>query len=133
MSVASSGFSQGENKIDSLKRLLVSAKDTMRFNILTKLFNQTNKTDYEAALGYAQLAYHQAEAIGDSVRIVEGGRMIAYSLDDLGRNDEVILILNKVIGIALRNQKRYPELRSKFKFLLNNAGIAYMYRGNYDS
>ncbi len=133
MSVASSGFSQGENKIDSLKRLLVSAKDTMRFNILTKLFNQTNKTDYEAALGYAQLAYHQAEAIGDSVRIVEGGRMIAYSLDDLGRNDEVILILNKVIGIALRNQKRYPELRSKLKFLLNNAGIAYMYRGNYDS
>jgi signal transduction histidine kinase len=131
--MATTGYSQNEKKIDSLRKQLISSKDTMRFNILAKLFDQTYKTDYEAALGFAQLAYDQAESIGDSVRIVEGGRMIAYSLDDLGRNDEVILILNKVIGIALRNQKRYPELRSKLKFLLNNAGIAYMYRGNYDS
>jgi signal transduction histidine kinase len=130
---ASAGFTQSDKKIDSLKQELLSAKDTTRFNILSKLFDQTNKTDYEAALGYAQLAYGQAEATGDSVRIVEAGRMIAYSLDDLGRNDEVINILNKTIGIALRNQKRYPQLRSKLKFLFNNAGIAYMYRGNYDS
>ncbi len=126
-------FSQSNNYIDSLKSQLNSARDTTRFRILSQLFRATNQTDYEKALEYAELAYNQAEALGDSARIVEGGRMIAYSLDDLGRNDEVIEILNKVIGIALRNQERNPELKSKIKFLLNNAAIAYMHRGNYDS
>jgi signal transduction histidine kinase/Flp pilus assembly protein TadD len=126
-------FSQNLKKIDSLKTLLGSARDTTRFKILSELFKQTNQSDFNEALGYATQAYDQAEAIGDSAKIVEGGRMIAYSLDDLGRNDEVIDVLNKVIGIAVRNQERYPELKPKLKFLLNNAGIAYMHRGNYDS
>lgn len=120
-------------KIDSLKELLSSAKDTSRFTILYELFRATNQDNYGEALDYAKQAYKFAETIGDSTRIVEGGRMIAYSLMDLGRNDEAVTILNKTIGIALRNQDRYPELKPKIKFLLNNAAIAYMYRGNYDS
>lgn len=122
-----------QQQIDSLTLLLKSARDTTRFNILAQLFRETNRSDYEAALMYAEQAYREAEALGDSARIVEGGRMMAYTLDDLGRNDEVIAILNKVIGIANRNRARYPELKSKIKFLYNNAAIAYMYRGNYDS
>lgn len=58
---------------------------------------------------------------------------MAYALMDLGRNDEAITILNIVLSIADRNQVRYPDLKPKIKFLLNNAAIAYMYRGNYDS
>lgn len=131
--VTYSASSQNFKKIDSLKTVLGTAKDTTRFNILSELFKQTNQSDFDEALSYARQAYNQAEAIGDSAKIVEGGRMIAYSLDDLGRNDEVIEILNKVIGIAIRNQDRYPQLKPKLKFLLNNAGIAYMHRGNYDS
>lgn len=120
-------------RIDSLKALLVTVKDTSRFTILYELFRSTNQTNFDEALGYAEQAYRYAEMIGDSVRIVEGGRMIAFSLLDLGRNDEAINILNKTIAIALRNQDRHPEVRPKIKFLLNNAAIAYMYRGNYDS
>ncbi len=127
------GYSQDSNKIDSLKGLLQNTKDTSRFIILQELFKAYNQTDFNVALQYAQDAYRLAEALGDSSKIVEGGRMMAYSLMDMGRNDETINILNKVLAIAKRNQVRYPELSPKIKFLLNNAAIAYMYRGNYDS
>jgi signal transduction histidine kinase len=126
-------FGQDSRKIDSLKNELLTANDTTRFNLLQELFKSYNQTDFKVALQYAQDAYQLAHALGDSSKIVEGGRMIAYSLMDLGRNDESIDILNKVLAIARRNQKRYPDLAPKIKFLLNNAAIAYMYRGNYDS
>jgi signal transduction histidine kinase len=128
-----SAYSQSTTKVDSLKLLLESSRDTTRFRILSELFKATNRSDYEEALVYAKSAFDQAEAMGDSVKIVEGGRMMAYSLDDLGRNEEAIIILNKVIRIAQRNQDKYPKLKTILKFLYNNAGIAYMYLGKYDS
>ncbi len=127
------GYAQDSQRIDSLKNSLQTLRDTSRFNVLRELFQSYNQTDFNIALEYAQEAYQLAEALGDSSKIVEGGRMIAYSLMDLGRNDESIVILNEVLAIARRNQIRYPDLKAKIKFLLNNAAIAYMYRGNYDS
>jgi signal transduction histidine kinase/Tfp pilus assembly protein PilF len=127
------GYAQNTHRIDSLKNALQTVKDTSRFNVLQELFKAYNQTDFNTALKYAQDAYQLAEALGDSSKIVEGGRMMAYSLMDLGRNDESIVILNKVLIIARRNQLRYPDIKPKIKFLLNNAAIAYMYRGNYDS
>lgn len=124
---------QDSRKIDSLNSQLKTARDTTRFAVLQELFKSYNQKDFNMALQYAQEAYRLAETLGDSSRIVEGGRMMAYSLMDLGRNDESIVVLNKVLFIAKRNQVRYPELKAKIKFLLNNAAIAYMYRGNYDS
>ncbi len=126
-------ISQNLNKnIDSLEQLLSKAKDTSRYSILVKL-HYAYRPEYQKAYDYALLAYNQAGALGDSVKIVESGRMVAYSLDDMGRNDEVIEILNKVLAIARRNVARYPALKLQIKFILNNAGIAYMYKGNYDS
>ncbi|MCW5911781.1 MAG: tetratricopeptide repeat-containing sensor histidine kinase [Cyclobacteriaceae bacterium] len=126
-------FSQSVNqRRDSLERLLPKARDTSRYSILVQL-HYAYRPEYQKALDYATLAYNQAEALGDSVRIVESGRMMAYSLDDLGRNDEVIVMLNRVLAIARRNVGRYPALKPQFKLILNNAGIAYMYKGNYDS
>lgn len=127
------GLAQNVRRIDSLKNELQTAKDTSRFNLLQELFKSYNQTDFNVALQYAQDAYQLAESFGDSSKIVEGGRMMAYSLMDLGRSDESIVILNKVLGIAKRNRVRYPVLKPKIKFLLNNAAIAYMYRGIYDS
>jgi signal transduction histidine kinase len=112
---------------------LEDARDTTRFQLLQELFKSYNQTDFNVALQYARDAYELAETLGDSSKIVEGGRMIAFSLMDLGRNDESIVILNRVLAIAKRNQERYPDIKPKIKFLLNNAAIAYMYRGNYDS
>ncbi len=127
------GYAQDSHRIDSLKSTLQTVNDISRFNVLQELFKSYNQTDFNTALQYAQEAYRLVETLGDSSKMVEGGRMMAYSLMDLGRNDESIVILNKVLAIAKRNQTRYPELKPKIKFLLNNAAIAYMYRGNYDS
>ncbi len=126
-------FSQNEARVDSLKLLLRSARDTTRFQILSELFKQINRTDFEASLNYAKTAMNLAESMGDSVRVVEAGRMMGYSLADLGRNEDVIIILDRVIKISERNKEQHPELKSKLKFLYNNAGIAYMYLGKYDS
>lgn len=128
-----SGQGQNLERIDSLKGALEDARDTTRFQLLQELFKSYNQTDFNVALQYARDAYELAETLGDSSKIVEGGRMIAFSLMDLGRNDESIVILNRVLAIAKRNQERYPDIKPKIKFLLNNAAIAYMYRGNYDS
>ncbi|MBX2894498.1 MAG: tetratricopeptide repeat-containing sensor histidine kinase [Cyclobacteriaceae bacterium] len=117
---------------DSLERLLPKLRDTTRYKVLVQL-HYAYRPEYQKALDYATAAMHQAEALGDSVKIVESGRMVAYSLDDLGRNDEVIAMLNRVLGTARRNVGRYPVLKPQLKLILNNAGIAYMYKGNYDS
>ncbi len=127
------GLAQDFRFIDSLKSELRNANDSSRFFVLQELFKKYNQTDFNEALRYAQDAYRLAEALSDSSKIVEGGRMMAYSLMDLGRNDESIVILNRVLGIARRNQYRYPQLKPKIKFLLNNAAISYMHRGIYDS
>ena len=127
------GDAQDLKRIDSLKAVLKATQDTTRYKVLQELFKAYNNSDYNVALQYATDAYLLAEAMGDSSRIIEGGRMMAYSLMDLGRNDETIDILNKVLGIAKRNKEQYPDIKPKIKFLLNNAAIAYMYRGNYDS
>ncbi len=126
---------QGQNveKIDSLKHALEEARDTTRFKLLQELFKSYNQTDFNASLRYAKEAYQLSESLGDSSKIVESGRMVAYSLMDLGKNDESITVLNKILAIARRNQNKYPELKPKIKFILNNAAISYMHRGNYDS
>jgi signal transduction histidine kinase/Tfp pilus assembly protein PilF len=121
------------SRIDSLEIQLKLSSGSSRYEILVALFSATNRDNYELALQYATQAYGIAESIGDSVKIVESGRMMAYSLDDLGQYREVIKILNRVIKIASRNQNEFPELKSRLKSLYNNLAIAYMHRGTYDS
>jgi signal transduction histidine kinase len=123
---------QDLKKIDSLKTELVRSAPETKFPILNQLFKQYNQIDYNTALSYAREFYSLGRQFGDSVKIVEGGRMIAYSLMDLGRNDEAIEILIQTLKIADRNTKNYPEIKKQIKFILNNAGLAYTYLGNYD-
>ncbi len=129
---ASSLCAQDLKKIDSLKQKLVNAQKDDRFIIFNELFKQYNSTDYKTALNYANGFYNLAVSNADSVRIVQGGRMRAYSLMDLSRNEEAIETLGKILGIARRNQKSSPELKKQIKFILNNAGLANMYIGNFD-
>lgn len=125
-------FSQEEKKVDSLKSKLISSTDLEKFEILNALFKEYNQVDYQVALNYATEFDNLARKVGDSVKIVEGGRKIAYSLMDLGKNDEAIEELLKILAMAERNKDRYPEIKRQIKFILNNAGIAYDFLGNYD-
>ncbi|MCU0369163.1 MAG: tetratricopeptide repeat-containing sensor histidine kinase, partial [Cyclobacteriaceae bacterium] len=131
--VLSPALAQNQAVIDSLNLRLKTATDQQRFELLQRLFREYNQNDFNTALRYAEDAYKLANALGDSSKIVEGGRMMAFSLMDLGRNEEAIKILNRSLKIAYRNIDRYPDIKPKIKYLLNNTGIAYMYRGNYDS
>ena len=124
--------SQDIKKVDSLNERLSRATLSEKLEVLNELFKQYNQVDYKLALNYATEFDNLARQIGDSVKIVEGGRKIAYSLMDLGKNDEAIEILIKILGIAERNKEGFPEVKKQIKFILNNAGIAYNYLGNYD-
>ncbi len=124
--------SQNLVKVDSLKSKLAAAAVADKFLLLNQLFKEYNQVDYKIALGYATEFDNLAIQTGDSVKMVEGGRMRAYSLMDVGENDSAIEILLYVLKIAERNRERFPDLKKQIKFILNNIGIAYTYVGNYD-
>ncbi|HTH56413.1 MAG TPA: tetratricopeptide repeat-containing sensor histidine kinase [Cyclobacteriaceae bacterium] len=112
--------------------MLPSTSGEPRFVVLNELFKETNSYNFNQALDYAKQFNDLAQSSGDSVKMVQGGRMRAYSLMDLGHNEEAVVVLTDVLGIARRNQNKYPELKKQIKFILNNAGLANMYLGNYD-
>ena len=120
-------------KIDSLAALLPTTTEAAKFQLLFNLFNETKDTDFEAAHSYAQQANLVAKELGDSVLMMDAGRIMAYALDDLGRTDEALVILRRIIGFAERNLSKNPELKLKLKGIYNNAGVAYMFVGKYDS
>ncbi|HEV8514615.1 MAG TPA: tetratricopeptide repeat-containing sensor histidine kinase [Cyclobacteriaceae bacterium] len=99
---------------------------------MNELFKAYNSTNFDEALIYADDFSNQALATGDSVRIVQGGRMRAYALIYLGRNEEATEVLIHILGVAKRNQNKYGDLKGQIKFILNNIGLAYTYLGNYD-
>jgi len=123
---------QDIKKVDSLKERMLQLSSFEKLEILNELFKEYNQVDYTIALSYATEFDDLARQLGDSVKIVEGGRKIAYSLMDIGKNEEAIEILTKILGIAERNQTQFPEVKKQIKFILNNAGLAYDYLGNYD-
>jgi signal transduction histidine kinase len=124
--------SQDFKKVDSLKKELLLSKQQAKFEILNQLFKQYYQTDYKVALDYAIEFNDLAKQVGDSVKIIDGGRMMAHALMYLERNGEAIEILIKIYAIADRNKAAHPELKKQIKFILNNAGITYTYLGNYD-
>ncbi len=130
--MTSSLIAQDASKIDSLKKELSHSNGDARFTILNELFKETNSTNFNEALGYATQFNELAITAGDSLRIVQGGRMCAYSLIDLGKNDDAVVVLARILGVAKRNQVKIPELKKQIKFILNNAGLANLYLGNYD-
>jgi tetratricopeptide (TPR) repeat protein len=132
LSICNYGFGQDQNSVDSLKTLLVTTTGTERFGILNGLFEYYKSSEYQVALDYAVEFETLAKKFGDSVKIVEGGRKIAYSLMDLGRNEEALNKLITILAIAERNVFRFPEVKKQIKFILNNAGIACTNMGSYD-
>ena len=109
--------SQDIKKVDSLKERLSRATLSEKLEVLNELFKQYNQVDYKLALNYATEFDNLARQIGDSVKIVEGGRKIAYSLMDIGNNDEAIEILTKILGVAERNKEQFPEVKKQIKFI----------------
>jgi tetratricopeptide (TPR) repeat protein len=131
--LSSLGTAQETASLDSLERALknkISNQD--RFAMVERLFNHYKLTDYQKALGYANQSYSTALAMGDSNKIVLGGRQQAYVLMDLDKNKEALMILQRILAIAKRNSGRSFELKKQIKLILNNVGIVYNNLGYYD-
>jgi len=122
----------GQSKIDSLNKLLDSTAPTGQFEILKSLHDEFKFNDYTKALTYAEQALNNAKLQGDSVKIIEGGQMVAFSLIDLAKNQQALNLLDTCLQIAKRNEKRLPQVQPKIKSILNNMGIAAMYLAQYD-
>jgi hypothetical protein len=77
-----SGMAQsGATHIDSLERVLKNKlTDSDRFDVLEKLFDHYKAIDYQKALGYANQSYSTALAMGDSNKIVLGGRQYQVAM-----------------------------------------------------
>jgi tetratricopeptide (TPR) repeat protein len=123
---------KNQDKIDSLKQDLLSASGKNRLTFINELNLAYRDSSYDVALGYANDYYKLALTFGDSVCIVKGGRMIAYTLMDLSKNEEAVNLLVKALGIAKRNGEKLPELKSQVKFILNNVGLAFTMLDKYD-
>jgi signal transduction histidine kinase len=116
-----------KSKVDSLRALLplVSGVDKYRaeFGIAYELFDFDNKE----AVRYAELAYSDAQVIGDSVEIVKSGRLYGQLLRRIDRLDAATNIFLQVLPIAERN-----GVIDEQKRILNALAIAYNYMALYD-
>lgn len=124
-------FAQTHTREDSLKNELQKAKGEKRLEILNQLFDDSKLSDFDKALGYATQYNELALASGDSLKMVQGGRMRAFSLMDLGGNEEAIKSLLFVLGVTKRNQDKSADFKKQIKSILNNLGLCYLRIGNY--
>jgi tetratricopeptide (TPR) repeat protein len=114
-----------QGKIDSLlQRLQIKSKKEL---LQTHLELSVEYLDYNKAKHHAKLAYGLAKEIGDSLNMVEAGRLLAFSFRDLNELDSSIAIYKLVLPIAKRN-----GLLIEYGRLLNGMGITFTLRAAYD-
>lgn len=121
---------QGQDKrvVDSLVSVLQSSRDEQQLmdanlNLSYEYFD----TNYQQSLLYANEAYHLAEKLGDSTRMVRAGRLQGQMLRRLNQLQESIDVLEKVLGIARRN-----ALIDERKKILNGLAVVHTLRAEYD-
>lgn len=118
---------QNPGKIDSLKEELRLRGDANRYKVLWGLAYELFDVDNQQALGYAQMAYDFGTKRGDSLAIVESGRIMGQLFRRLHRLDESINILQKVLSISKRKGFEREEIH-----ILNGLAIAYSFKAEYD-
>lgn len=114
-------------KLDSLEGVLADKEGIDRFETLINKVRTTLYTDFNAAYAAANEAYEIALNEGDTLRIVEGGRILGQVLARQEKRLESIKVLEKVLPVAERHQ-----MTTDIKLILMNLGNAYTFVGNYD-
>jgi len=122
-------FAYGANgqKIDSLKKALRSSQGVDRYEILFGLAYEYSDVNDSLSLVYAEQAYDLALNLGDSARIIKGGRIKAGELRRLENIDEAIQVAEYVLGIA-RRLKNTSEL----KLILTSVATSYSLKAEFD-
>ncbi|MFN7329322.1 MAG: tetratricopeptide repeat protein, partial [Bacteroidota bacterium] len=113
---------------DSLETKLRTARDAEKLALLEQLYRNYQASDFNKAIQFADAGISVANKLDDIRYIVVFNKYKAISLMDLGRNEEAVDILLPTLKLARDNSISDQEM-----FILNNIGLAYTYRGIYDS
>ncbi|MFZ6010496.1 MAG: tetratricopeptide repeat protein [Bacteroidota bacterium] len=124
-------FSQNQRVLDSLTTDLNSSSGLKRCDILFELGRQHINWDNSGSLTFVEEGIKLAESLGDSLRIVRGGRLRGQVLRRMDRVPESIQSLSEVLNIAERN-KDDKDIYKEYKFILGGLAIAYTYNADYD-
>lgn len=120
-------YSQEDNTIDSLNKVLVRAKGKQKFEITLSLMRAYLKNSPEKSL---ELSY-AAEKIGqeqrDSLLISKAIFARGFIQTKMDMLNESITELSRALAISKRNNFRNEEIK-----ILNALAIAYSFSGNYD-
>ncbi|MBI1768030.1 MAG: tetratricopeptide repeat-containing sensor histidine kinase [Bacteroidetes bacterium] len=120
-------FRLNAQKLDSLKNVLLSSDGINKYEALFGLAYEYSDVNDSLSLVYAGQAFDLALSLGDSARIIKGGRIKAGELRRLERIDEAIQTAQIVLGIAKR-LNNIPET----KLLLNSLAASYTLKAEYD-
>jgi len=113
---------------DSLETKLRTARDAEKLALLEQLYRNYQASDFNKAIQFADAGISIANKLDDIRYVVVFNKYKASSLMDLGRNEEAVDILLPALKLARDNSISDQEM-----FILNNIGLAYTYRGIYDS
>lgn len=126
--LAASGVARASSaKVDSLKRVLQSQAPVDKAEVLWAIAYELFDVDNPQALFYAERAYHEVWAKGDSLQIVKVGTTYGQLLrrrSFIDRSMEVSMLL---LPIAKRH-----DFRKYTKILLNSLAMAYQELGEID-
>lgn len=118
---------QMQRRLDSLKKVLITAAGADRFDALFGLAYEYSDEIDSLSLIYADQAYDLALKLGDSSRIIKAGRIKAGQLRRLENIDEAIQTAQYVLGIARRFKNT-----NEIKLLSGSLAASYTLKAEYD-
>jgi tetratricopeptide (TPR) repeat protein len=120
--------SQHNRKIDSLKILHRGYNDEEKFDLMLNLVREYAASENnKEAIKIAKKAQRGAYISGDSLKIVQSGRMLGQLYNRESTHNEAMEILLPISFIALRN-----NYKSEYTKIINNLAIIHTLRGEYD-
>lgn len=127
----SSTFAQDQKKLDSLKVVLSTSKDSQRCDILFMLVYEHMNWNNPASLQYAIEGHECALNLGDTLRIVKGGRYKGQAYRRVDNLAESIKSFAEALKIAERH-KSDKEIFEEYKSILNGIAITHLFFADYE-
>ncbi|MEQ8303670.1 MAG: tetratricopeptide repeat-containing sensor histidine kinase [Cyclobacteriaceae bacterium] len=120
-------LAQDHRKVDSLRNVLTTGSDSLRYDALFELFIQYARSNTDSAVYFSDLSLKTAFALADSAKMAKSFHAIGTTKANAGRLREGINEMEIGLGIAKRN-----GFRDRTKFILNSLALANTRVGNYD-
>jgi tetratricopeptide (TPR) repeat protein len=119
-------ISQGTHSIDSIENLILSSQGIKKYEPLIAKARALYDSDLNESLEAALMARDVAIEYGDSLKVVESGRICGQLFNSLNRGEEAIDALLAVINLADRVS------RTEYIKILTSLAVAFTARAEYD-